>query len=90
MSEDLNYAGGQTRFMSSSLKINAPLSDVKGRKSQVVAKTLYIYKSPIETLCSKFTQKRQLKPTFLPPSCYYFPIDCTAVASGIIWKRTNG
>jgi len=26
MSEDLNYAGGQPRVMSSSLKINAPLS----------------------------------------------------------------
>lgn len=35
MSEDLNYAGGEAREMSSSLKINASPLDVKGRKSQV-------------------------------------------------------
>lgn len=50
MSEDLNYAGGQPGVMSSSLKINASLLDVKGRKRQVVAQTLYIYKSPLKLI----------------------------------------
>lgn len=50
MSEDLNYAGGQPRVMSSSLKTNASLSEVKGRKRQVVVQSLYIYKSPMKLI----------------------------------------
>lgn len=36
MSEDLNCACGQSRVMSSSLKINASLLDVKGKRRQAV------------------------------------------------------
>lgn len=81
MSEDLNYAGDQDRLMFSSLKIHASLLNVKGRKRQVEFVHLQI---TYEIDCSEFIQKCQLKPTFLQPNSYYFPINCTAVASGNI------
>lgn len=57
MPEDLNYAGGQPRVLSSSLKINASLSDIKGRKRQGVAQNLYIYKSPMKLIAPNLYKK---------------------------------